>query len=90
MACPFRSEGESPNVAFAKVTDPAGNVLFVSKGEPELSTLEPAETAQIPLLKRNQVEVFALKNKQWESAAPIYTKGDLRGFAWVENRPRGS
>jgi PAS domain S-box-containing protein len=84
-----RSEGESPNVAFAKVTDPAGNVLFVSKGEPELSTLEPAETAQIPLLKRNQVEVFALKNKQWESAAPIYTKGDLRGFAWVENNPAG-
>jgi hypothetical protein len=27
--------GEAPSVAFAKVTDPAGNVLFVSAGEPE-------------------------------------------------------
>ena len=29
-----RMMADAPNVAIAKVTDPAGNVLFVGKGEP--------------------------------------------------------
>src|ERR1035441_8842165 len=84
-----KTEGNSPSVAFAKVTDPIGNVLFVSKGDPELVTLDPSEAAEIPLLKQNQVKVFAYKKRGWESAAPIYTHGDLRGFVWVENNPAG-
>jgi PAS domain S-box-containing protein len=77
--------GEAPSVAFVKVTDPAGNVLFVSEGEPEQKTLEPAELAQIPLMNQNEPRVFALGNDRWEGASPIYTGGDLRGFAWVES-----
>jgi signal transduction histidine kinase/HAMP domain-containing protein len=76
--------GESPSVAFAKVTDPAGNVLFVSEGVPEQFTLNPVERAQIPLMKKDEPRVFTLGKDQWESASPIYTGSDLRGFAWIK------
>jgi hypothetical protein len=46
--------GEAPSVAFAKVTDPAGNVIFVSAGEPEQYTLDALERAQIPLMTRDE------------------------------------
>jgi len=80
-----RMMGEAPSVAFVKVTDPVGNVLFVSEGEPEQKTLEPAEQAQIPLLTQNEPRVFTLGNDLFEGASPIYTGGDLRGIAWVES-----
>jgi signal transduction histidine kinase/HAMP domain-containing protein len=76
--------GESPSVAFAKVTDPSGSVLFVSEGVPEQFTLNPVERAQIPLMKKDEPRVFTLGKDQWESASPIYTGSDLRGFAWVK------
>ncbi len=76
--------GESPSVALALVTDPAGNVLFVSEGVPEQVTLNPVERSQIPLMTRDEPRVFTLGKDQWESASPIYTGGDLRGFAWIK------
>src|SRR5450631_480945 len=80
-----RTAGDSTSVASAKVTDPAGNVLFASKGDPWQMKLEPAEIAQIPLLKSDELKVFNLGHDRWESATPIYTGNDLRGYAWVEN-----
>src|SRR6266702_170369 len=80
-----RTTGDATSVAFAKVTDPSGNVLFASKGDPKQITLEPAEIAQIPHLKSDKLKVFALDHGRWESASPIYTGTDLRGYAWVEN-----
>ena len=80
-----RIAGESPNVALAKVTDPEGNVLFVSKGDADLVTLLPVERAAMPLLRENQARVFALGQGRWEGTAPIYTDGTLRGMVWVEN-----
>jgi PAS domain S-box-containing protein len=77
--------GEAPSVAFAKVTDPAGNVLYVSQGEPEQVTLDPAERAQIPLMSKDEPQVFRFGNNRLEGAKPIYTGGDLRGFVWVES-----
>lgn len=77
--------GEAPSVAFAKVTDPAGNVLFVSSGEPEQVELDPAEKAQIPLLANGDPRVFAYGRNRWEGVKPIYTGTDLRGLAWVES-----
>jgi signal transduction histidine kinase/HAMP domain-containing protein len=74
--------GEMPNVASAKVTDPAGNVLYVSEGDP--STLSPVEREQIPLTTRDQPSVFSLGNDRWESVKPIFIAGELRGSAWVE------
>jgi PAS domain S-box-containing protein len=76
--------GEAPSVAFAKVTDPAGNVLFISQGEPEQMALDPVERAQIPLLANGEPRVFAFGRDRWEGVKPIYTGTDLRGFAWVE------
>ena len=79
-----RMMGEAPSVASAKITDPAGNVLFVSEGEPEQHPLDPVERAQIPLMTKDEPRVFTLGKDRWEGAKPIYTGADLRGFAWVE------
>jgi len=76
--------GDAPTVALAKVTDPAGNVLFVSKGEADESLLEAAEVAQIPLIRGNEPKFLILQGNRWESVAAIYTGSDLRGYAWVE------
>jgi PAS domain S-box-containing protein len=79
-----RMMGEAPTVSLAKVTDTAGNVLFVSKGEAEDSRLGPVELAQIPRIPRSGGVFFEVPGKPWEAAAAIYTGNDLRGYAWVE------
>jgi PAS domain S-box-containing protein len=76
--------GEAPDVAVARITDPAGNVLFVSQGEPEQRPLEAAERAQIALVRHQEPHTFVLGADRWESVKAIYTDGVLRGFAWVE------
>ncbi len=76
--------GNAPDVAIAKVTDPAGNVLFVNEGEPEQTTLDLGERAQIPLVRHEEPRVFTLKGDRWEGVRAIYVDGRLRGFAWVE------
>jgi PAS domain S-box-containing protein len=76
--------GEAPTVAMAKVTDPAGNVLFVSKGEADKTRLEPTELAQIPLVGHGDPRFFVLDSNRWESVAAIYTNNDLRGYSWVQ------
>jgi PAS domain S-box-containing protein len=85
-----RMIGEAPTVAFAKVTDPAGNVLFVSKGEADQVTLNPTERAQLLLIRRQDPIFFVYDGSRWESAAAIYTGTDLRGYAWVEYRKEWS
>src|SRR5580698_2333666 len=79
-----RMMGEAPSVAFVKVTDPAGNVLYVSHGEPEQVALDSTERAQIPQLTNNQAKVFVFGKRRWEAVEPIMTGTDLRGLAWVE------
>ena len=39
---------DAPAVALAKVTDPAGNVLFISRGAADQTMLEPAELRTDP------------------------------------------
>ena len=75
---------DAPDVAIAKVTDPAGNVLFVGKGSADGVVLSQLERSQIPLITRNQSRVFSLGGEDLESVSPIYTGNDLRGFVWVE------
>jgi PAS domain S-box-containing protein len=84
MALSVRMTGDAPDVSIAKVTDPAGNVLFVSEGEPAQTPLNPIERAQIPLVPRDQPRVFSLGGDRWEGVKSVYTGGDLRGYAWVE------
>jgi len=45
VALSVKMMGEAPSVAFAKVTDPAGQVQYVSDGDPAKSSLDPAERA---------------------------------------------
>ena len=76
--------GEAPSVAFAKVTDPAGNILYVSQGEAEQMVLDAAERAQIRLIKPTESTVFVFGNGRWEGVRAILAGGQVRGYAWVE------
>lgn len=79
-----RATGGAPNIALAKVTDVAGNILFISKGDANQAVLDRDERAQIPLTSRNDTRVFTLPGNRWEGVRPIYTDNQLRGYAWVE------
>jgi PAS domain S-box-containing protein len=79
-----KTTGESPNIAVAKVTDPAGNVLFISKGDADQAVLDPDERAQIPLIGPDSARQFTLSGNRLEGVRPIYTNNQLRGYAWVE------
>ena len=76
--------GKSPTVAFAKVSDPAGNVRFVSNDQSNQTVLDPAEMAQIPQIRRDESKVFTLSGGRLEAVSAIYTGNDLRAYAWVE------
>jgi PAS domain S-box-containing protein len=80
----LRMMGAAPNVARAKITDAAGNVLFVSDGEAAQFPLEPAEKAQIALIPPHQPQVFGFADHRWEGVKAIYDGPELRGYAWVE------
>jgi PAS domain S-box-containing protein len=79
-----KSTGESPNIAVAKVTNLAGDVLFISKGDADESVLDAGERSQIPLIGRGAARLFTLPGNRWEGVRSIYTNNDLRGYAWVE------
>jgi len=79
-----RMMGEGPTVAAAKVTDVAGNVLFISKGDADESTLTSAELAAIPWMRQDQSRCLTLVADQWECAHGIFSNNQLRGIAWVE------
>jgi signal transduction histidine kinase/HAMP domain-containing protein len=81
-----RMMGQDPTVLSAKVTDGAGKVLYVSKGNPAQIALTPVERAQIPLLKVDQAQAFNIGDG-WESVGAIYVGNDLRGYAWIEYNP---
>ena len=76
--------GDAPTVAVAKVTDPGGNMLFISKGDSDVVTLSPAEVALIPEMKRGVSKCLTVDGNQWECGQGIYTGDDLRGIAWVQ------
>ncbi len=79
-----RTVGESPNIALAKATDPVGDVLYLSKGDPDQAVLEPEELAKIPEAKRIGTLVFTLPGNRWEGVSAIVTDGRVRGYAWVQ------
>ena len=75
---------DAPDVAIAKATDPAGNVLFAGNGSADNVKLNAIERAQIPIPKEGEDRVFSLGGQNLESVAPIYTDHHLRGYVWVE------
>ena len=76
--------GDAPSVAIAKMTDPTGNVLYASQGEPGKVQLDPAERAQISRMSNGEPRVFRFADDRWEGVAPISAGEKLRGYAWVE------
>src|SRR3984957_1787273 len=78
-----RTVGKAPNIALAKVTDPAGNVLYQSIGDADQAALGPDEMAEIPVAKRDGNLVFTLPGNRWEGVSAIVTDGQVRGYAWV-------
>lgn len=80
----IRLMGNAPNVSIARVSDPVGNVLFVSKGLPQQAPLDNVERAQIPLSTLDQPRIFSPGKNRLESIRPIYTGSVLRGFSWIE------
>lgn len=80
----LRMMGAAPSVARAKITDTAGNVLFVSDGEAARYPLDPAEKAQIAQVYEHEPHVFSFGDQRWEGVKAIYIGSSLRGYAWVE------
>jgi PAS domain S-box-containing protein len=80
----LKTTGQAPNIAQAKVTDAAGNVLFVDEGTADEASLEAGERAQIPLTRRDNTTLFTLPGNRWEGVRPIYAGNQLRGYVWLE------
>lgn len=79
-----RMVGDSPTVALAKVTDPAGKILFGSRAGAAQGFLSPAELAQLPEIRRSHAACLSLQGNLLECGQAIYTGSNLRGLAWVE------
>jgi PAS domain S-box-containing protein len=76
--------GKAPSVSLAKITDPAGHVLYISDGEPGEVPLNSQELAQIPHIRPGQPLVFDYAHDRLESVYAIYAGTELQGYAWVE------
>lgn len=68
----------SPSVASAKVSDPSGQLLSAS---PEFSGLTAYEKQQLHGLTVSRV--FQPHGEYSESVAPVFVKGELKGYAWI-------
>ena len=84
IAVSARMMGESPSVDTAKVTDPLGNVLFVSAGQISDQPLTPGELAQLKHIPGDNPYFFALRSTDWECVKAIRFEGKLYGYAWVK------
>ena len=92
VARSVRMMGDAPSVASAKVTDPAGKILFLNEGDPRATTLVPEELARITSFESgsnpDRAQVFKFGDGLWESVKPIRMQGKLYGFAWIETEKR--
>src|SRR5579863_7267989 len=79
----LRMMGQAPSVAQARITDTAGNVLFMSRGE-SAAQLVPEEKAQIAQIHGHEARVFSFLKNRREGVKAIYDGAELRGYAWVE------
>ena len=85
LAAAVRMMGKAPSVAQTKVTDPNGNILVVSPGMISRAALDPAEKAQISLVRGAAPHVFSFGKDRLEGVMPIYIGPRLSGYAWVES-----
>ncbi len=85
LALAVRMMGKAPSVSQVKITDPGGNVLFVSPGLVSQTFLDPEEKAQLSLIRSTIPRVFVFGKDRWEGVQSIYIGTRLRGYAWVES-----
>ncbi len=85
LALAVRMMGKAPSVDQAKVTDPAGTVLFVSPGLAKKAALDPDELKQMSQIRGSMPRVFTFGKDRWEGVEPIYIGTKLSGYAWVES-----
>ncbi|HVN93044.1 MAG TPA: ATP-binding protein [Terracidiphilus sp.] len=78
---------DAPIVQSAKIIDPAGDVLFFHSEKQEHSDLTAEERARIPSARRDESHIFATSTGGWEAIRPIYTRSELRGYAFVTFDP---
>lgn len=86
-AVSVRMMGGAPSVLRAKITDAAGNMLYVSAGDPSHLHLDPVEKSWIGKVSGDQPRIFSLGGNRWEGVKPIFAGYELRGYAWVETDP---
>ncbi len=74
---------DAPIVQSAKIVSPSGEVLFFRSDKQESPNLSDVERAQIPVVQRDESKIFQTANGGWEAIRPIYTRANLRGYAFV-------
>lgn len=74
---------DAPIVESAKIASPSGDVLFVRSVRAEPPGLTAGERLQIPIVKQGESRIFATNAGGWEAIRPIYTRNELRGYAFV-------
>jgi PAS domain S-box-containing protein len=87
LAVAVRMVGGAPSVLRAKISDPAGNMLYLSAGEPSQVRLNPVEHSVLDRFTGHAPRVFSLGDNRWEAVKPIYFAYELRGYAWIESDP---
>ncbi|MGC2297622.1 MAG: PAS domain-containing protein, partial [Acidobacteriaceae bacterium] len=87
LAVSVRVFGGAPSVLRAKITDTAGNMLYVSSGEPGQIRLDPNELSLLSHFTGHAPRVLSLGDGRLEAVKPIYYAYDLRGYGWVESDP---
>lgn len=78
-----RTSVDSPIIETAKISDPAGKVLFASGERSGEAGLDSTERAQVSLVRNENPQVFTTADGGWEAVRAIYTGRELRGYAWV-------
>ena len=84
IAVSVRMMGNSPSVAIAVVTDPAGRIVAVSEGDPASIALEREERARLAHVRHQEPYIFEMGSDRWVGIRAIYVGGWLRGYAIVE------
>jgi PAS domain S-box-containing protein len=75
----------APTVATARITDPAGKILYAGpSGQRPLSPLELQQIGRVP---RDISRCFAAAGGGTECVHAIFTGNDLRGLAWIQSDP---
>ena len=78
-----RMMGGAPSVDSSRITDPHGTILYASHGPGDNRPLNRAELDWIPHIPKDRPLVIKLGGDKWEGVMPIYSEGQLYGYAWI-------